>query len=290
MNLSQFSRLQNLEIAKCPKLLPLSPLPWTSSPCHVLIKEVGSHFHLLDYQRNNQSEQGLQIEGKDGPLDSTFWKLLALSNLTELRELKMKKCPPLPLKHLKLLSALRRLSITDSGIALLPTDCESTVTYHFLVEQLEIYECSASGIEMTQLLSYFPKLMNLRIEKCQKITGLGVVGQEMMATLASPPSLSYNKSEDAQIGNDQQQPRGDNGIASVVTELGHQTLLKADPAARFICRRHNTQPNKRCRRRITIPALPPIIVYKALSQFSLLLLTLLVLFPISILPSRSGYY
>uniref|UniRef100_A0A0E0ABG2 Uncharacterized protein n=1 Tax=Oryza glumipatula TaxID=40148 RepID=A0A0E0ABG2_9ORYZ len=219
MNLSQFSRLQNLEIAKCPKLLPLSPLPWTSSPCHVLIKEVGSHFHLLDYQRNNQSEQGLQIEGKDGPLDSTFWKLLALSNLTELRELKMKKCPPLPLKHLKLLSALRRLSITDSGIALLPTDCESTVTYHFLVEQLEIYECSASGIEMTQLLSYFPKLMNLRIEKCQKITGLGVAGQEMMATLASPPSLSYNKSEDAQIGNDQQQPRGDNGIASVVTGL-----------------------------------------------------------------------
>ncbi|XP_052157699.1 disease resistance protein RGA2-like [Oryza glaberrima] len=219
MNLSQFSRLQNLEIAKCPKLLPLSPLPWTSSPCHVLIKEVGSHFHLLDYQRNNQSEQGLQIEGKDGPLDSTFWKLLALSNLTELRELKMKKCPPLPLKHLKLLSALRRLSITDSGIALLPTDCESTVTYHFLVEQLEIYECSASGIEMTQLLSYFPKLMNLRIEKCQKITGLGVAGQEMMATLASPPSLSYNKSEDAQIGNDQQQPRGGNGIASVVTGL-----------------------------------------------------------------------
>uniref|UniRef100_A0A0E0E3D9 R13L1/DRL21-like LRR repeat region domain-containing protein n=1 Tax=Oryza meridionalis TaxID=40149 RepID=A0A0E0E3D9_9ORYZ len=173
----------------------------------------------LSIKENSQSEQGLQIEGKDSPLDSTFWKLLALSNLTELRELKMKKCPPLPLEHLKLLSALRRLSITDSCIALLPTDCENTVTYHFLVEQLEIYECNASGMEMTQLLSYFPELMNLRIEKCQKITGLGVAGQEMMATLASPPSLSYNKSEDAQIGKDQQQPRGDNGIAAVVTGL-----------------------------------------------------------------------
>uniref|UniRef100_A0A0E0LD54 NB-ARC domain-containing protein n=1 Tax=Oryza punctata TaxID=4537 RepID=A0A0E0LD54_ORYPU len=169
MNLSQFSTLQKLEIAKCPKLISLPPLPWTSSTCHVLIKEAGSHFRLLDYQRNNQSKQGLQIEGKDGPLDSTSWKLLAFSNLTEPRELKMKKCPPLPLEHLKLLSALRRLSITDSGIALLSADGDNTITYHFPVEQLKIYECSASGKEMTQLLSYFPKLMNMRIENCQKI-------------------------------------------------------------------------------------------------------------------------
>ncbi|KAI4979128.1 hypothetical protein ZWY2020_015881 [Hordeum vulgare] len=51
---------------------------------------------------------------------------------------------------------------------------ESHVSHQVPVEELCIFESDASGKELTQLLSHFPKLTSLQIERCEKITELGV--------------------------------------------------------------------------------------------------------------------
>uniref|UniRef100_J3MHH2 Uncharacterized protein n=1 Tax=Oryza brachyantha TaxID=4533 RepID=J3MHH2_ORYBR len=147
MNLAQFPTLKELEITNCQKLSSLPPIPWTSSPCRALIKEVGSDFQRLDYSKNNQSEFCLLVKEKDGHLDSAFWRLLAFSNLTELKELALIKCPPLALEHLQMLSSLRRLTIENTNNVLSHVEAESTVRYQFPAEQLRIFGCNCSGRE-----------------------------------------------------------------------------------------------------------------------------------------------
>uniref|UniRef100_A0A0D9WTZ4 AAA+ ATPase domain-containing protein n=1 Tax=Leersia perrieri TaxID=77586 RepID=A0A0D9WTZ4_9ORYZ len=210
MDITQFSTLKELEIARCPKLLisSLRPIPWTKSPCRALIEEVGSEFQRLDYSKNRQSELRLQVDGKNEHLGSKFWEVLVFSNLTELKELYLTECPPLPLKHLQMLSSLKKLTIDDTDNALATIEVESTVRYQFPVTQLTIRGCGASGKELTLLLSHFPKLSDLTMVKFEKITMLGVAEQQITATSASLPP-SGNNLEDAHFVQEQPQPRGE---------------------------------------------------------------------------------
>uniref|UniRef100_A0A0D9WTZ3 NB-ARC domain-containing protein n=1 Tax=Leersia perrieri TaxID=77586 RepID=A0A0D9WTZ3_9ORYZ len=205
MNKTQLPALRELQIAKCLKLSLLSPLPWTSSPCRALIKTVGSDFSLLDYSTNNQSESCLRVEGKNCHLDSASWKVLAFSNLTELKELRLEKCPPLPLEHLLVLSSLRILEICNSSNVLTNVEAENTVSYRFPVEELIFYGCGYSGMELTLFLSHFPKLSELCVWECKKIRGIGVAEQQRTSMLASSSSTCSNKLEDAR--EEQEQPR-----------------------------------------------------------------------------------
>ncbi|XP_052160204.1 putative disease resistance protein RGA3 [Oryza glaberrima] len=219
MNLTQFPTLRELEIVNCPKLSSFPHIPWTSSPCRVLIDEVGSDFQRLDYSKNDQSEFCLVVEGKDGHLDMSFWNVLAFSNLTELKYLYLKKCPPLPLKHLLVLSCLRSLTIHVSSNVLLNVEAENTVGYQFQIEDLSIDDCSCSGKELTLLLSLFPKLSGLSLVRCGNIRGLGVAKEQMMAISASSSSPSGHKLEDARVGQEQEQLRGEDEKAAADSGL-----------------------------------------------------------------------
>ncbi|XP_047050585.1 disease resistance protein RGA2-like [Lolium rigidum] len=173
-----FPRLQKLEIMDCPKLLALPPVPWTSAPCSAKIERVGSGFEELAYSKNCRSESSLKFVGKEGGHDSTFWNILAFSNLADLLELKMRNCPPLPLDQLQKLTSMRCLKIADSNNLLSPTDVESAAIYQLRIGTLQIWNCSASEKELAQLLSYLPYLSKLEIYMCAMITRVGVVEQQ----------------------------------------------------------------------------------------------------------------
>ncbi|XP_062201847.1 putative disease resistance protein RGA3 [Phragmites australis] len=220
-NLTWFRRLRNLQIKNCPKLLYVTPFPWiTTALRNAYIQGVGSGFAELWYRKDLKSEYcSLEIVGKDAP-ESTFWKAFAFYNLTELKELKTNKCPVLAPDHLQMLSSLQTLSICNSSNTFLD-ESGSRGNYKFPVESITISRCGTSGKELTRLLSYFPKLSNLKISYCPKIAGLGVVEQQTTATTASLPSSSANNVEGAHIVHLQQQQeeaKGEEEIAASATE------------------------------------------------------------------------
>uniref|UniRef100_A0A0D9WTY9 Uncharacterized protein n=1 Tax=Leersia perrieri TaxID=77586 RepID=A0A0D9WTY9_9ORYZ len=202
MDNTQIPTLKELEIVNCPKLSSLPPIPWTSSPCRALIEEVGSDFQRLNYSTNNQSELCLRVEGKDGHQDSAFWKAVAFGNLTELKRLYLKKCLPLPLEHLLMLSCLRRLTIHGSSNVLSHFEAETTISYQFPVEQVE--------------MSHFPKLLVFQVEDCKNIRGIGLA-EQTTGMLVSSLSPCGNKLEEAPFGQEQQ--RGEDEKAAVDDEL-----------------------------------------------------------------------
>ncbi|CAN6229647.1 unnamed protein product [Urochloa humidicola] len=215
-NMSWFPKLQKLEIEGCPKLLSFPPFPWTSALCSARIKGVGLGFEELVCRENERSGYTLKIKGNDG-LDRTVWKLLAFDNLTELKELEMDRCPPLPVqRHFEMLSSLRALKLFNSSSIVIPlVEGEGCAKYQFPIECVTIHKWDASAKELTHLLTYFPKLSELNVFSSEKITGLGVVEKQAAATPVAP-SPSANKVNVAQIEPHQQQDdtRGEGGIAA----------------------------------------------------------------------------
>ncbi|CAM0957820.1 unnamed protein product [Alopecurus aequalis] len=204
-NMTRFPKLRDLKIIGCPKLSSLPPIPWTSAPCRANIEGVGCGFEKLSYSRNNKNELSLEIEG-DGDVNDMFWNWLDFYNLADLKELCMKRCPSLPLIHLQRLKSLETLNITNMSTVLLFEGESRSTGCPLPVERIVIMQCDANGKELTQLLSHFPKLTFLRLEGCQNITGLGVVGNQTTVAVAMPasPSLSSdNISEHAQVGEDE---------------------------------------------------------------------------------------
>uniref|UniRef100_A0ACD5ZPX0 Uncharacterized protein n=1 Tax=Avena sativa TaxID=4498 RepID=A0ACD5ZPX0_AVESA len=221
-NMNWFPKLRDLVITGCPKLSSSPPIPWTLSPCYAWITDVGCAFENVSYSRNRKKELCLGIEGK-GYQNGTLWNVLNFHNLADLKELHMKKCPPMPLILLQMLKYLKTLKINGMSTALLLFEGDShRIGCPLPVECIHINKCDANGEELTQLLSYFPKLTELQIGWCKKITGLGVVEHQSTVVAALPvssPSSSANKSEHAQDGHNQQQIRGEDEIASATQGL-----------------------------------------------------------------------
>ncbi|CAL5092344.1 unnamed protein product [Urochloa decumbens] len=213
-----FPRLSQLAIIDCRQLLSFPPVPWTAAPCYIKIEGTGSPcLHSLVCEETYNSEYRLTVVGRNTP-DSTFWNVLAFHNLTRLKELDMKICQPLPLHHLQTLSSLRTLNISYARNALPFAEGDSYVEYQFPVEWLHISPWIGSGKELTQLLTYFPKLLDLELQYCEKITGLGVRGQQ--ATETSRPSSSAIEVDEAQIEQHQQlDARAEEEIAALAEGL-----------------------------------------------------------------------
>ncbi|KAF8762899.1 hypothetical protein HU200_008743 [Digitaria exilis] len=183
------NKLSSLKIDSCHQLSSFpTPLPWINeATCYIDMKDIGSP---CLQKLNFHSEDSLTIEGKDNP-DSTFWNVLAFHNLTKLKEFDIRGCPPPQLHHLQMLSSLRKLCMPCSSKAFPFVDGDSHFKYQLPVEELNIEKWSASGKELTQLLTYFPKLSELMLWHCENISGLGVMGQQPMETPG--PSSSAKK-------------------------------------------------------------------------------------------------
>ncbi|KAF7077370.1 hypothetical protein CFC21_081929 [Triticum aestivum] len=174
--LTWFPRLRELKIVRCPNLRTMPPIPWTRTLCSIKIAEAGSDFQELAYSSSHFRKPGyrLIIHAEDGA-DILFWNELAFCNFSDVKELIIRDCPPLPMDIIQMLSSLEYISIVGhSSIVLWPFGGESHVTHQVPVEEVSITNSGASGKEVTQLLSHFPKLSSLRICDSENITEVGV--------------------------------------------------------------------------------------------------------------------
>jgi hypothetical protein len=207
-NMTWFPRLQKLEIRDCPKLSSLPCVPWSSSTCTARIAKSGSGIERLSFGKFSSTTHFLEIKGNNTLLDGSFWRVLAFHNLFKLEELVVATCPPLSLVHLEQLSSLKTLEINDMGDAFCLAEGDGHVGYQFRVEDISIGQYCASGQRLTRMLSYFPNLRRFTIFKCDKLTGLGVVGQrksKRTEALPGPPSISVKQAEEAEAGQREQQ-------------------------------------------------------------------------------------
>ncbi|CAD6262201.1 unnamed protein product [Miscanthus lutarioriparius] len=205
-----FPRLRELKIKKCPKLLSFPPVPWTRAPCSAEIEGVGSGLEELVCKEDYKSGYSLEIEMK-GALVSELWNMLAFDNLNEVKDLKMDTCPPLPLHHFQMLSSLKSLRLYGASSIVFPlVEGERHAEYQSPVERIAIDGWDASAKELTQLLTYFPKLSELNMQSCKKITGLAVV--EKQATETPALVSSDNKVDDDVEIEQQEGTRGEEEI------------------------------------------------------------------------------
>ncbi|CAN6306267.1 unnamed protein product [Urochloa humidicola] len=197
-----FPKLQNLFIGGCPKIMSVPPIPWTQTLSDVEIENAGSRLlEKLVYRKSGIHGAKLYITGKDG-LHLLDEKMLVLNNLTDLQELYMKECPPLELKHFETLTSPMRSELRKfSNNVLVASEREGTVEWQLpAVKCLTIEGCHASGKQLTQFLSHFPKLADVSLRACEKITEMDVeVGlQKVTAPASSRSSVAVNTVEDTE--------------------------------------------------------------------------------------------
>ncbi|KAM0858627.1 hypothetical protein ACQ4PT_047714 [Festuca glaucescens] len=190
-----FPKLLNLKILGCPELLLGAHIPWTETLCSVNIQGV-KLLENFEYRSKSYLEVILEIVGK-GDLQSLD-QVLAFSNLTSLECLRLKKCPPLELKHLLMLTSLERLVVESSNGLLGPLSSEGDVEWQHPVEHLVVQELGGdSGKELTELLTHLPRLSRLEIRKCENITQLAVGVDVQQQT--TPAAVSEVKEEDDEL-------------------------------------------------------------------------------------------
>nr|CAB3488342.1 unnamed protein product [Digitaria exilis] len=222
-----FPNLQKLEIKHCPKVVLLPRIPWTRTLCSVKIEEVGSSIlETLKYSKSNHCAE-LEIIGKGLIMDSLEEKVLVFGNLTDLEELVIRRWP-LQFKDLQKLTSLRSLCIKKSEFV--PSECEGKVNWQISVERLHVAKSCVTGKELTRLISHLPKLSDLFIRRCQKITQIGVAGEQQQLTAhITAPSTSAARLEDAEASYEQQgtseeeetEKGGDDGLLLLPAHLSN---------------------------------------------------------------------
>nr|UBY07078.1 NBS-LRR disease resistance protein [Dasypyrum villosum] len=173
-----FPKLQELEICDCPEFLLVIPMSWIESLCHVSIQRV----KLLEELKYSKSSDGgkLEIVG-NGDLCSLV-QVLDFDEETCFENLTLKRCPPLELKHLLMLTSLKKLIVKRSEGLVGRLGGEGDVEWQLPIEYIWIDGLSGnSGKELTELLPHFPKLSKLVISDCKNIKKL-VVGVDVQQT------------------------------------------------------------------------------------------------------------
>ncbi|KAL5216346.1 hypothetical protein ABZP36_007747 [Zizania latifolia] len=197
-----FPRIREVKIENCLKLVSLPPIPYTQTLCSVVIRDVGTSLKVLDYQ-DNTSSSVLSIEG-NMDVNVLDEKVLAFHNLTRLRNLKIKCFSPLAERHLRMLTSLKTLTINGSSVEFNRLESKSDIMWHLSIEYLNISNSHASGKELTQLLYHLPKLSNLSLLNCDKITQLCIVTEQQQTTVVveledNRPQVLDNQREKEEI-------------------------------------------------------------------------------------------
>ncbi|XBI87071.1 hypothetical protein VPH35_025205 [Triticum aestivum] len=158
--LDWFPKLQELEIRYCPEFSFVIPISRIESLRRVTIKGV----KLLEKFEYTKSSDGAELEiiGK-GDLHSLD-QVLVFDEKTSLEKLTLQGCPPLELKHLMMLSSLKKLIVKCSVSLVGPLRGQSNGKCHLPVEYMRIeWLKGISGKELTELLPHLPMLSKLEI-------------------------------------------------------------------------------------------------------------------------------
>nr|UBY07135.1 NBS-LRR disease resistance protein [Dasypyrum villosum] len=192
-----FPKLQELEILYCPEFLLVPHIPWTETLCTVNIQGI-KLLEMFKYSRSSYYGVGLKIVGKD-ELQSLD-QVLACSKLSGLEQLALEKCPPLELKHLLMLTSLKKLDVRSSDCLAGPLGGEGDVEWqHPIIQELLVVQESLggpSGKELTELLTHLPRLSKLLIASCENITQLAVRVDVQQTSLAAASEVEREKEED----------------------------------------------------------------------------------------------
>ncbi|KAI4977173.1 hypothetical protein ZWY2020_050991 [Hordeum vulgare] len=113
----------------------------------------------------------LLITGKDDL--QSLDEVVAFNNVTRLEQLRLNKCPPLQSKHFLLLTSLKKLGVWSSDVVVDAVGGEGDVEWCHPLEHLWVMESSGFK-ELTELLTHLPKLTELKISECEKLTRLAV--------------------------------------------------------------------------------------------------------------------
>ncbi|EEC78057.1 hypothetical protein OsI_17515 [Oryza sativa Indica Group] len=171
-----FPRLREVEIENCPQLR-MPPMPYTQTLCFVYIKDVGTRLKKLHYM----STYSLRIVGKTD-LNGLDDKILAFYNLTQLQELMINNCPPLAGCYLQMLTSLKILRLDSSSVVFHLSESLSDYKWQVPVEYLSISSYHGSGKALSQLLSHLPKLSELYLMNCNKITRMCIAVEQQQTT------------------------------------------------------------------------------------------------------------
>lgn len=124
-----FPKLQELEILNCQQFLSVTPISWIESlrsatkKCVKLLEEFA--------YSNSPDATELEIIG-EGDLHSID-EVLFFDRETRLEKLKLKRCPPLELKHLLMLTSLKTLVVGHSDCLFGPLGDQGDVEWQLTI-------------------------------------------------------------------------------------------------------------------------------------------------------------
>ncbi|KQK11879.1 hypothetical protein BRADI_1g00284v3 [Brachypodium distachyon] len=192
-NMDWFPKLQKLGIVNCPNFFLVARIPWTETLNQVNMRDV----KLLEKFQYSKSSHGirLSISGKDDL--HSIDQVLASDILTEVTDLTLEKGPCLELRHLVMLTSLNIVTFRNYRSHVFAPRSSSLVETSGghgdvkrnlpALENLRVMSCGASGKELTELLTHLPRLSDLSIWDCEKITQLAV-GVDLQQTTSAAVS------------------------------------------------------------------------------------------------------
>ncbi|KAE8770907.1 Disease resistance protein RGA2 [Hordeum vulgare] len=174
-----FPKLQELEVTGCPEFSSVILINWIESLRRVTMQNV----KLLESFWYSKSSNGAELVITGEADLHSIDQVLVFDKETGLETLTLKKCPPLELKHLLMLTSLKTLYVKSSvGLVGPLGGGQSDVEWQFPVEHIWISDLNGNtGEELTELLPHLPNLSRLEIWNCKNMKKM-VVGVDVQQT------------------------------------------------------------------------------------------------------------
>uniref|UniRef100_K3Y4P7 AAA+ ATPase domain-containing protein n=1 Tax=Setaria italica TaxID=4555 RepID=K3Y4P7_SETIT len=211
-----FKKLKRLELEKVPKLIKWVGNGPSDLFSHLEVLVIKDCPELMELPFSHCAGYGQHVED-----NMTWFRKLKKLEITDCPKLSSLPCVPwssstCSAKIVQAGSGIEQLSFRGHILEIKGKDTLDSAFWRVLafhnLSELEVLQ------RLTRLFSYFPNLLWFRMFRCEKLTGLGVVGlHKRTEALPRPPSISVNQVEEAQ---EQQGARAEEEIAAAATSEG----------------------------------------------------------------------